>query len=55
MDERQMKGLYYNCDEKYFLGNKCKEQKLFMAIFEDFPEDDVTFPLIEEPSLPDST
>jgi hypothetical protein len=55
MDERQLKGLCYNCDEKYFLGHKCKEQKLFMAISEDVPEEDVTVPLVEEPSLPDAT
>jgi hypothetical protein len=24
MDERQLKGLCYNCDEKYFPGHKCK-------------------------------
>jgi hypothetical protein len=24
MAERQLKGLCYNCDEKYFLGHKCK-------------------------------
>jgi hypothetical protein len=32
---------FYNCDEKYFLGNKCKEQKFFMAISEDVFEDDI--------------
>jgi hypothetical protein len=45
MVECQLKGLFYNCDEKYFLGHKCKEQKLFMAISEDVPEEDVTIPL----------
>jgi hypothetical protein len=55
MDEHQLKGLCYNCDEKYFMGHKCKEQKLFMAISEDVPEEDVTVPLVEEPSLPNST
>jgi hypothetical protein len=35
MDERQLKGLCYNCDDKYFLGHKCKEQNMFMAISED--------------------
>jgi hypothetical protein len=34
MAERQLKGLCYNCDEKYFPGQKCKEQKIFMAISE---------------------
>jgi hypothetical protein len=24
MDECQLKGLCYNCDDKYFLGHKCK-------------------------------
>jgi hypothetical protein len=38
MVERQLKGLCYNCDDKYFLGHKCKEQKLFMAISEDISE-----------------
>jgi hypothetical protein len=39
--ERQIKGLCYNCDDKYFPGHKCKEQKLFMAISEDVLEEDV--------------
>jgi hypothetical protein len=55
MVECQLKGLCYNCDEKYFLGHKCKEQKLFMAISEDVLEDDVTVPLVDKPSLPDAT
>ena len=29
MDERQIKGLCYNCDEKYFLGHKCTGQKFY--------------------------
>jgi hypothetical protein len=49
MDERQLKGLYYNCDEKYFPGHKCKEQNLFMAISEDIQEEDV-----DNPPLPKS-
>jgi hypothetical protein len=49
MVERQLKGLYYNCDEKYFLGHKCKEQKLFMAISEDIQEEDV-----DNPPMPES-
>jgi hypothetical protein len=55
MVECQLKGLCYNCDEKYFPGHKCKEQNLFMAISEDVPEEDVTVPIVEEPSLPDAT
>jgi hypothetical protein len=43
MDERQLKGLCYNCDDKYFTGHKCKEQNLFMAILED-----VEAPLVSE-------
>jgi hypothetical protein len=35
MVERQLKGIFYNCDDKYFPKNKCKERKLFMAISED--------------------
>jgi hypothetical protein len=55
MDECQLKGLCYNCDEEYFLGHKCKEKKLFMAISEDVPKEDVIVPLVEETSLPDDT
>ena len=35
MVERQLKGIFYNYDEKYFPGHKCKEQNIFMAISED--------------------
>jgi hypothetical protein len=35
MVERQLKGLCYNCDDKYFPGHKCKEQNIFMAISEE--------------------
>jgi hypothetical protein len=48
MEERQLKGLCYNCDEKYFLGHKCKEQKLFMAIFEDVSEEEIKTPPVTE-------
>jgi hypothetical protein len=55
MAKCQLKGLWYNCDEKYFPRYKCKEHKLFMAISEDVMEEDVTIPLVEDPSLPDAT
>ena len=45
MVECQLKGLCYNCDDKYFLGHKYKEQNLFMAISEDIYEEDVDNPL----------
>jgi hypothetical protein len=48
MDECQLKGLCYNCDDKYFPGHKYKEQKLFMAISEDISEEDVDTPLVPE-------
>jgi hypothetical protein len=48
MAERQLKGRYYNCDDKYFLGHKCKEQNIFMAISEDVSEEDVKTPLVSE-------
>jgi hypothetical protein len=48
MVECQLKGLCYNCDEKYFLGHKCKEQNIFMAISEDISEEDVETPLVSE-------
>jgi hypothetical protein len=53
MAERQLKGLCYNCNDKYFLGHKCKEQNLLMAISEDVLEEDVEAPLMSvslEPS-----
>jgi hypothetical protein len=55
MAQHQLKGLCYDCDEKYFPGHKCKEQKLFMAISKDVPKEDMIVPLVEEPSLPDAT
>jgi hypothetical protein len=41
MVERQLKGIFYNCDDKYFPGHNCKEHKLFMAISEDFFDEDI--------------
>jgi hypothetical protein len=56
MVERQLKGLCYNCDDKYFLGHKCKEQKLFMDISEDISEEDIETPLMSgSPETPDIT
>jgi len=56
MAERQLKGLCYNCDDKYFPGHKCKKQKLFMAISEDISEEDVETPLVSEsPEITDIT
>jgi hypothetical protein len=46
MVECQLKVLYYNFGDKYFLGNKCKEQNICMAILEDVLEDDVEAPLL---------
>jgi hypothetical protein len=48
MDECQLKGLCYNCDDKYFLSHNCKEKNIFMAIFEDILEEDVETPLVSE-------
>jgi hypothetical protein len=53
MAKRQLKGLCYNCDDKYFLGHKCKEQNLFMAISEDISEEDVETPFVSK--SPEST
>jgi hypothetical protein len=56
MVERQLKGLCYNCDDKYFPGHKCKEQNNFMAISEDISEEDVETPLVSEsPKITDIT
>jgi hypothetical protein len=54
MAERQLKGLCYNFDEKYFPGHKCKEHNLFMAISEDIQEEDVdTPPVPKSPEISD--
>jgi hypothetical protein len=50
MIERQLKVLCYNCDDKYFSVHKCKEQNIFMAIFEEISEEDK-----ETPSMSEST
>jgi len=56
MVERQLKGLCYNYDDKYFLGHKCKEQKIFMAISKDISEEDVETPIVpESPEITDIT
>jgi hypothetical protein len=56
MDERQLKGLCYNYDEKYFPGHKCKEQNLFMAISEEISEEDEeTSSVSESPKSTDIT
>jgi hypothetical protein len=46
MVERQLKGLCYNCDDKYFLGHKCKDQNLFISISKDISEEDVENSLV---------
>jgi hypothetical protein len=53
MVEHQLKSLCYNYDEKYFLGHKCKEKNIFMAISEHILEEDVETPLVFE--TPEST
>jgi hypothetical protein len=53
MHECQLKGLCYNCDDKYFLDHKCKEKNIFMAISEDISKEDVETPLMSE--SPEST
>jgi hypothetical protein len=56
MAECQLKGLCYNCDDKYFPGHKCKEQNIFMAISEDILEEDAETPLVpESPEITDIT
>jgi hypothetical protein len=46
MAKHQLKGLCYNCDDKYFPRHECKEKNTFMAISEDVLEDDVEAPLM---------
>jgi hypothetical protein len=50
MDEFQLKVLFYKCDDKYFLGKKCKEKKLLMEISEDVSDEDIG--VSHEVSLP---
>jgi hypothetical protein len=37
----QLKSMYYNFDEKYFHGHKCKEKKIFMVISENILDGEV--------------
>jgi hypothetical protein len=48
MAQHQLKGLCYNCDDKYFPGHKCKEKNIFMVVTEDISEEDVVVPPMEE-------
>jgi hypothetical protein len=48
MVERQLKGLCYNCDDKYFPGHKCKEQNIFMVISKKILEEDEETPSMSE-------
>jgi hypothetical protein len=48
MVERQLKGICYNCDDKYFPKHKCKEQNLFMVVTKDISKEDVVVPPMEE-------
>ena len=56
MVELQLKGIFYNCDEKHFPKHKCKEQNIFMAISEDVSEEEVEAPLVSvSPESTDTT
>jgi hypothetical protein len=56
MDECQLKGLCYNCDDKYFPRHKCKEKNIFMSISEDVVEEYVEAPpVVESPEPTDMT
>jgi hypothetical protein len=56
MFECQLKVFFYNCDDKYFSGHKCKEQKIFMAMTEDvFEEEAIVSPVDDLPPLADLT
>jgi hypothetical protein len=45
MVECHLKGVGYNCDEKYFPGHQCTKQKCFMAISEDVYDEYFVFKL----------
>jgi hypothetical protein len=48
MVELPLKGIFYNCDDKYFPGHKCKEKNIFMVVNEDSSEEYVVVPPVEE-------
>jgi hypothetical protein len=54
MFEFQLKGIFYNYDDKYFPRHKSKENKFFMAISEDVSdEEDEVSPEVELPKTDD--
>jgi hypothetical protein len=56
MVECQLKGLCYNCDDKYFPGHKCKEKNIFMAISKEISEEyEETPSMYESPESTDIT
>jgi hypothetical protein len=56
MDECQLKGIFYNFDDKYFPKHKCREHKLFMVISKDVSNEEVEVSLEEElPKIYDPT
>jgi hypothetical protein len=46
MVELQLKGLFYNCDDKYFPRHKCKEENIFVSISEDVSNEEVEASLV---------
>jgi hypothetical protein len=53
MVECQLKGLCYNCDEKYFLGHKCKEKIFLWPFLRMFLMRRLMFPLWKSYPQPD--
>jgi hypothetical protein len=48
MVEIQLKGICYNCDDKYFPVHKCKEQNIFMAMYENVSKEEADVsPVVE--------
>jgi len=52
MDECQLKGIFYNHDDEYFIGYKCKEKNIYMVVTEDLSEEYVVVAPMEELPLP---
>jgi hypothetical protein len=58
MVKHQCLHLFYNCDEKYFKGHKCKEHKLFQMdvsphdYLKDILVEDTLEPTLEDTTLP---
>ncbi|GAA0167802.1 hypothetical protein LIER_40451 [Lithospermum erythrorhizon] len=52
MQARREKNMFYNCDETYFIGHKCKNRTLYLMMSEE-EEQNHTEPALIEPQQPE--